>query len=280
MSKFEFFLESDDRIAIFKITDEVCEYDRAIKQSNDLAQDLESLAKSMDPKDARYLAVRSNDSDQGVVFVAYVPQDAPVRVKMKYASSTNSIHKQLGGSSRFSTIAFWTEHKEVSIEGWNEHIAHEGAEVPLTEDEQSLKTAVEHEAHRMGTRQSNTGIAAMGIDAKIDEAGRDALQSLAQDEATKNIAVFHIAESGEIQLAQLQEAATDSLHSHFHENEPRYAVLKHETKAVFVYVCPDDASVRHRMVYASTRIPFLNYVKSVVSIAGVVSTLRAPVALN
>jgi hypothetical protein len=78
-----------------------------------------------------------------------VPDKAHVRSKMLYASSANTIQRELGGSERFPITLFWTELREVSSSGWKAHERHVQATNPLTEEELSLQDVIEKETDQM-----------------------------------------------------------------------------------------------------------------------------------
>ena len=69
--------------------------------------------------------------------VTYVPDSAPVRQKMLFASTRLTLVRELG-SEHFRETIFATTTAELTPEGFKKHDAHAGLEAPLTEEEESL----------------------------------------------------------------------------------------------------------------------------------------------
>lgn len=266
--KFPAFVDGDARAAVLQIRDEACELQLVVEGSDDRARDFEVLQSKLEPTHARFIVFRLQRKPREFLFISYMPNKEALREKMKYASSTNTILKELGGSQLFPQQVIWTEIQEVSEVGWAAQLRHEQAAAPLTEEEQSLKTATEYE--RIGTQtRSVAGQSTLGIAAKVTDDVQDAIKKL-HDAPNSSVAVFNVDPNEQVVLSDLQ-FATDAYEKHFHETEPRYGLILHDGKLVFIYVCPQKAKFKDRMVFASTRISFLEWLKNKVPIAGVVS---------
>lgn len=127
---------------------ESCEPGSKIAGSENFVQDLNLVREQLEPNQATYFIHRLDEKDK-FLLIAFVPDNAPVRSKMLYASSASGLLQQLGGTSRFEEVIFWTELEEVSPEGWKTHLDHVNAQDPSTEEERALQTAIEHEADQM-----------------------------------------------------------------------------------------------------------------------------------
>ena len=69
--------------------------------------------------------------------VTYVPDTAPVRQKMLFASTRLTLVRELG-SEHFRDTIFATTAKELTPAGFDKHDAHTALDAPLTEEEKSL----------------------------------------------------------------------------------------------------------------------------------------------
>lgn len=69
--------------------------------------------------------------------VTYVPDSAPVRQKMLFASTRLTLVRELG-SEHFRETIFATTAAELTPEGFEKHDKHAGLDAPLTEEEESL----------------------------------------------------------------------------------------------------------------------------------------------
>ena len=71
------------------------------------------------------------------VAVTYIPDSAPVRQKMLFASTRLTLVRELG-SEHFRESIFTTTPEELTPAGFEKHDAHANLQAPLTEEEESL----------------------------------------------------------------------------------------------------------------------------------------------
>jgi twinfilin-like protein len=114
------------------------------------------------------------------VAVTYVPDTAPVRQKMLFASTRLTLVRELG-SEHFRDTFFATTPEELSPAGFDRHDAHSAVEAPLTEEEKSLGEVrrAEQEAG-MGTRTREIHLS-KNLATPVAEDAVRALQDLAGD---------------------------------------------------------------------------------------------------
>lgn len=118
--------------------------------SPEFFSDLDSLTSQLSNKQAAYVVVRRyQNAPDGYVAVTYVPDSAPVRQKMLFASTRLTLVRELG-AERFRDTLFATELKELSREGWEKHDASGALKAPLTEEEETLKGVRDAEAEARG----------------------------------------------------------------------------------------------------------------------------------
>ncbi len=85
----------------------------------------------------------------------YVPDAAPVRQKMLFASTRLTLVRELG-TEHFRETVFATTADELSARGFDRHDAHAALDAPLTEEERSLgavKRAEQEAGAGTGTRE-------------------------------------------------------------------------------------------------------------------------------
>lgn len=146
-----------------------------IPLSSTFSSDLSSLAPHLTPQSAAYILLKlDGDASDGYVAVTYVPDTAPVRQKMLFASTRLTLVRELG-VERFRETIFVTRAEELSAEGWKKHEAHTKLEAPLTEEEEGLKGIKEAEAQESGGTGARKRIGGGGIGL---EAGDDVLKAL------------------------------------------------------------------------------------------------------
>ena len=118
--------------------------------STDFHSDLNDLQPLLKKDAAAYIILRRyQNAPDGYVAVTYVPDSAPVRQKMLFASTRLTLVRELG-TERFRESIFVTERKELEPEGWRKHDASGALKAPLTEEEESLKGVKEAEAEERG----------------------------------------------------------------------------------------------------------------------------------
>ncbi|RYN65237.1 hypothetical protein AA0118_g3293 [Alternaria tenuissima] len=221
--------------------------------------DLSNLQSHIQPNAALYILLRRADSlaspDKSLVAVTYVPNAAPVRQKMLFASTRLTLVRELGGE-HFAESVFTTEASELTSEGWEKHIAHTESENPLTAEEQSLQDIKAAEAlESRGTR--GQGLAQGGRIAirASDEIG-GALKKLGQG-GTDNLVQLRMNGSNEtLELVSSSSATPPTIAQAIDAKEPRYSFYRHDDSAasiVFISTCPSGAKIRERMLYAASR---------------------------
>jgi len=143
---------------------------------------LSLLTPHLDPKVALYIILRRYPSTETAPFIAitYVPDSAPVRQKMLFASTRLTLVRELG-IERFRETIFATTKEELTKEGFEKHDKHVKLEAPLTEEEQSLGEVKRKEAEEgrgMNERKSHVS---SGVSMPVSAEALDALKALATE---------------------------------------------------------------------------------------------------
>lgn len=101
------------------------------------SENLGSLQDHLQPNAALYILLRRYDEIPRLTAISYVPDAAPVRQKMLFASTRLTLVRELG-SEHFRETIFVTTADELSEGGFKKHDAHTKLAAPLTEEERSL----------------------------------------------------------------------------------------------------------------------------------------------
>ncbi|KAL5117608.1 Twinfilin-1 [Pleosporales sp. CAS-2024a] len=227
--------------------------------SSSFLSDLSGLSSHLTPNVALYLLLRRADdltcSDKSLVAITYVPNAAPVRQKMLFASTRLTLVRELGGE-HFAESIFTTEPAELTAEGWEKHLAHEAKENPLTSEEQTAKDLRDAEAlESRGTR--GQGLVQSGkLAMRVDDGVSDALRSLAASGAHNLVLLRMDAASESLQLVSSSSSSPAHIAAQLDDKEPRYAFYRHNDNArsiVFISTCPSATKIRERMLYAASR---------------------------
>ena len=149
--------------------------------SPDFFSDLPSLAPLLSDKQAAYIVLRRyQNAPDGYVAVTFVPDAAPVRQKMLFASTRLTLVKELGGE-RFRESLFVTEMKELEKEGWEKHDASGASKAPLTEEEETLKGVREAETEARGGTEGRRLETGGKLSMAISSDARSALEELREE---------------------------------------------------------------------------------------------------
>ena len=150
--------------------------------SPDFLEDFSVLDSILDENEAAYILLRKYDAaPDGYVAITYVPDTAPVRSKMLFASTRLTLMRELG-TERFRDSLFATTKVEMGREGWERHERHERVEAPLTEEESALAGIKRAEAEvGRGTTDRSSHVSS-GLNFVISEDALEALKGLGTDD--------------------------------------------------------------------------------------------------
>ncbi|KAJ6164815.1 hypothetical protein N7470_003487 [Penicillium chermesinum] len=180
-------------------------------------------------------------SSSALVALTYIPSNAPVRPKMLFASTRQTLTRELG-TEKFASSVFATEEEEIlGREAWRERDGETTGgfrrEDLMDDKERELEAVRKAEAEaRNSTRHRDIGIGG-------------------HIWAWFWVWLRHV----RTETVQLVEAKADvdpgSVASHISEKSPRYSYYHYPGTevVVFVYTCPSGSSIKERMVHASSR---------------------------
>jgi len=241
-------------------------------ESPDFLSDLTPLAPHLKDNEAAYVILRRYpDASDGFVAITYVPDSAPVRQKMLFASTRLTLVRELG-IERFRETIFATTKAELTAEGFQKHDQHAKLAAPLTEEEESLgavKQAEAEEGRGMGVKRSHL---TDRFSMNVSDDALSALRKLAGSTDGDNLVQLKIDISTEvIELAATSSTTPASLSSTISSTEPRYSLYKytHESddgtpvsSIIFIYTCPTGSKIKERMLYASSSRALANLVEA------------------
>lgn len=221
--------------------------------------DLSNLSSHVKPNEALYILLRRSDSlsspEKSLAAITYVPNAAPVREKMLFASTRLLLVRELGGE-HFPETVFCTEPDELTPEGWEKHVRHTASENPLTKEERDLEDIKQAEAlESRGTQgRSLTQGGKLGLRADADISA--ALRTLGSG-GSENLVQLRIDGKTEtLQLASISSVPPSKLSTVIDATEPRFSFYRYpdlESSIVFVSTCPSASKIRDRMLYAASR---------------------------
>lgn len=154
-AQFTSFLTSSDFALLATITNESLVPISTIADSSSFGSNLTALQEHLELKQALYIIIRRFDTAPPLLGVTYVPDAAPVRQKMLFASTRLTLVRELGREHFRETILV-NNPAELTEQGFKKHDAHEKLAAPLTEEERTLGEVKRAEAEAgsgTGTRE-------------------------------------------------------------------------------------------------------------------------------
>lgn len=138
------------------------------------------LQTHLQPDVALYVLLRRYDDEPKFIAITYVPDAAPVRQKMLFASTRLALVRELG-SENFREKLFVTLAQELTEGGFQKHDAHVKIAAPLTAEERTLgevRRAEQEAGSGTGTREIHLS---KGFAARVAEDATAALKELGRD---------------------------------------------------------------------------------------------------
>ncbi|KXX81862.1 Twinfilin [Madurella mycetomatis] len=213
------------------------------------------------PNEALYIILRRYTSTPALVAVTYVPDTAPVRQKMLFASTRLTLVRELG-SEHFRDTLFATTAEELTPAGFEKHDAHTALEAPLTEEERSLGD-VKRAEQEAGMGTGSRGIHLSNkLTTPVAEPALQALQELA-DGNQRSLVMLKInpdSESIELVPDDANPSSIPELVQTISATEPRFTFYRfthsyngsETSPLLFFYTCPSSFStkaIKFRMMY-------------------------------
>lgn len=231
-----------------------------IQSQSSFTSDLSQLEPHLQPNAAAYILLKTHpDAADGYAAITYVPNAAPVRQKMLFASTRLTLVRELG-IERFRHTIFATEKSELTAEGWAKHEAHEKQAAPLTEEESGLQGVKEAEARESQGTGARRGHVSSRVDVKTGEGVLEALGSLKEEGCKGTLVQLKYALPDEtLQLESSEDGVPpEKVAGTMSTSEPRYAFYSHPSAAargtpavLFIYTCPSGSKIKERMVYST-----------------------------
>ncbi|QLQ78829.1 hypothetical protein HG537_0B01770 [Torulaspora globosa] len=253
-------LSNPDSNEIFAVTAQISKDATAVQinaKYNSIGQILNDLA-----DEPLYIFIRGTLEDpEQYHFISYVPDNSPVRSKMLYAATKNTLVRQIGTSSigRQSLLTDTSELVALVEERNAQEVSvlteSEKADIEITQQQQRLKSCEYYPNGRKLVSQTDGVPKSLAFQVKTGDG------SIAELMKSYNVISFRIDLTSEL----IQVAAKDNIDSprklEISEDGPSYVIYRNGSLYYFIYCCPSGSKVKDRMVYASNRAGFIKHLK-------------------
>jgi len=249
--------------------------------------DLSDLQPMLDPNEPCYILARTDKKNQRDQYrwnlFCYVPDRAPVRQKMLYASTRSNLRQQLG-DDYFTDELFGTIPGDFTLQGYKSYIKHKESDVPLTREEERIQEDREQGVFVGGG--GTGGAYSHGIKFPIDDDVNEAMDKI-KDGSINYVQITIDVDAERVRLCESATIDVNDLGSYISKTEPRFHFFKFDhsfedaevTSYIYIYSCPDgsggtvSAPVKMRMLFSSSK----QNVESLLTSRGVVTSLKMEV---
>ncbi|KJZ74960.1 hypothetical protein HIM_05691 [Hirsutella minnesotensis 3608] len=224
-------------------------------------ENLVGLQPHIKPNAALYLLLRRYDDAPKLLAVSYVPDAAPVRQKMLFASTRLTLVRELG-IEHFRDTVFVTTAEELSANGFKKLDAHNKLEAPLTEEERTLgevKRAEQEAGTGTGTREIHLS---KTLAMPVSEEAIAAMKEMGQS-GGRLVTMLKInpdSEAVELVPESPRPGTIGELTQVISATEPRFTFYRFThthngaevSPLLFIYTCPVTAgskAIKNRMLY-------------------------------
>lgn len=211
--------------------------------------------------EALYVILRRYDTSPAFIAVTYVPDYAPVRQKMLFASTRLTLVRELG-IEHFRETFLVNSNSEMTADGFAKHDAHNKIEAPLTAEEKSLiiiKKAEMEVSRGSGKKEIHLSSSlSMPIASDVIEALRTF------ERGSTNVVLLKINPDTETVILATNTPAVAfvsilDLMTAVPTDEPRFTFYRYAhtyggeefNSTLFIYTCPaaTSRSIKNRMMY-------------------------------
>ncbi|EDO17246.1 hypothetical protein Kpol_538p6 [Vanderwaltozyma polyspora DSM 70294] len=198
-------------------------------------------------------------------FISFVPDDSHVRYKMLYASTKNTLVRQIGTNDINKQVLF-TVPEEFDD---NLNDSEEIKSTLLSESERSnIEVEEQHRSMRLSQFAKNHKLVSQtdGVPASLAFDVVTGGSSISDSLNTNNVIQFTI--DGQNENVQIINKETISRPEDLKiiQEHPSYTIFKNGDMLYFIYSCPSGSKVKERMLYASNKTGFINHLKDSESI--------------
>ncbi|XP_072026824.1 twinfilin-1-like [Amphiura filiformis] len=211
---------------------------------------------------------KADDQNTKWLFVMYIPDNSPPKSKMLYASTKSTCKSEFGGKQFIADEVNPSTKAELTLDGYEAHVEHKAAPVPLSMDELEIQRIKESEI-RADVNVDSKHQTMQGVAFPLSEDAMDALQSLKDGRVTfVQLNLDLVKET--IELSDTNTCDVNSLSSHIPEGTSRYNFFcfKHQYEGdykedvVFIYSMGGYSSpIKERMLFSSGKAPCLSVVE-------------------
>ncbi|KAI5955882.1 TWF1 [Candida jiufengensis] len=264
----DFNIDKNDKIIIIKISKDLTQLipDENFNSTNSI-DSLHSYLSKEFPQPSYIIIPYENIK----IFVSFIPDSAPIKQKMLYASTKNTLITELG-SNNFQYKYSFTELDEVtetyikkcikddnSINSGNYKDAQTNDEAILSKLQNQSNYGYKRELASMSNKDTTSDNILFKFDSNLTDEFENSLK-------VDELIIFNIDSQKELiqLLKKSSNVKSTTIISEFSSlsNGPKYSIYNYSPqKYSFIYTCPSGSSVKDRMIYAASKNSLIHELK-------------------
>lgn len=226
-----------------------------------------------------YIIIPDGGSNEECIFISFIPDIAPIKQKMLYASTKNTLLTSLG-SYKFpkNKLFAWTDLDELTFDNYEKSIQDSTKSGPLSQDERLLNQL--NTMQSLSIAGSQTSLDSHGFKKElpsmhhnndilgdVDPELTKELEGLVSLGDSLKLIIFNIKNEVVTLTSSQTGVVLDSLISKLGDRgvaNPQFAVYNYANqKFAFIYSCPSGSPVRERMVYAASKVNLTSRINNI-----------------
>ncbi|CEJ82099.1 Putative Twinfilin-1 [[Torrubiella] hemipterigena] len=233
---------------------------QTVAAKSSFADSLSALHEHIKSNVAAYVLMRRYDESPKMVAVTYVPDAAPVRQKMLFASTRLTLVRDLG-LEHFRETIYFTIANEFSEEGFKKHDAHTELEAPLTAEERTLSEVKAAEL----AASTGTGTREIHLSKSLAMPVKEDAIAAMKDVGSGSRVVTMLKINSDTETVELvpespRPSSITELTGVISSTEPRFTFYRfththngqEQSPLLFFYTCPvtpGNKAIKNRMLY-------------------------------
>ncbi|CCD22812.1 twinfilin TWF1 NDAI_0A06580 [Naumovozyma dairenensis CBS 421] len=251
-------IESQESFVI--VTSEISNDSTVVEFKNEF-DSIEELQKHLTTKYPLYVFVKNGNSFYD--FISYVPDQCPVRAKMLYASTKNTLVRQVG-TNNIRKQLMYSEPEEFGKHFEEEAVGmYEKNSSLLTDSERAVFEIEEQQRLMKKSRGHKLVSQTNGVTATLTFNVETHGASIGDVLEESNVIIFGIDLANEEVDIIKHSHVSSPKELELEVSQPSYTIYRNRSLNYFIYSCPSGSKVKERMVYASNRSGFIKYLQEV-----------------
>eukprot|EP00667_Euglena_gracilis_P015050 EG_transcript_15624 len=255
--KFDDASDGSIRALYLAIEKDVVSLSETIPPSEDIAADCERLAACVKDRAEPCFFLFRPPADAPWFLLSYVPTGCKPKARMLYATSLETVRKQIGAEAVPHTVHCTDEGSLL----WGSLEAEVAGKLnPASYDARTEAEKRRDELDRAEPAMCATKSYVHGVKVTFSDPAREAVKSLA--EGSINVLILAVAhETIEVDRQLADPVTPEALAALLPRDEPRFVLLRYphryedaeQCSTVFLYVCPEGCKVKLRMTFSTTK---------------------------